>query len=240
MNDHPTRRAGGGRRDQSARTSATPGRHGAIHLEADIVRELHATARPGKGDILVKVFGEAAAAFMADDLDEAIRLGEQAKHLALRSGAVREFLGQAYYGAGKWSEAGRELAAFRRLSGSTEQNPLLADAYRAMGKPEKAIELCGEVDARSATRPVFFEAAIVAAGALADLGRLDEAIARLEALDLRPPVVETHHIRAWYALGDLLERRGRFTQAREYFDAAAAADDMTDAVERAARLRSRG
>ena len=205
------------------------------------MRELHATARPGKGDILVKVFGEAAAAFMADDLDEAIRLGEQAKHLALRSGAVREFLGQAYYGAGKWSEAGRELAAFRRLSGSTEQNPLLADAYRAMGKPEKAIELCGEVDARSATRPVFFEAAIVAAGALADLGRLDEAIARLEALDLRPPVVETHHVRAWYALGDLLERRGRFTQAREYFEAVAAADDeMTDAVERAARLRSRG
>lgn len=205
------------------------------------MRELRATARPGKEDILVKVFGEAAAAFIAEDMDDSIRLGEQAKHLALRSGAVREFLGQAYYNAAKWSEAARELAAFRRLSGSTDQNPMLADAYRAMGKPDKAIELCDEIDPRKTSPVVFYEGAIVGAGALADLGRLDDAIARLESLDLRPAVAETHHLRAWYALADLLERRGRFTQAKEYFEAVAAADDdMTDAAERAARLASKG
>jgi tetratricopeptide (TPR) repeat protein len=203
------------------------------------VRELKATARPGKGDILVKVFSEAVGAFMVDDFDEAIRLGEQAKHIALRSVAAREFLGLAYYRAGRWSEAARELGAFRRISGSTEQNPVIADSYRAMGKPERALELCDEISS-TVDDEVRYEGAIVAAGSLGDMGRLDDAIERLERLDLRPDVAAPHHLRAWYVLGDLLARRGRFTQAREWFEAVAAADpEMSDAPERAAELSNR-
>ena len=211
-----------------------------VHLSEDITRELHATARPGKGEILVKVFADAVAAFMADDYDEAIRLGEQAKHIALRSIAAREFLGLAYYRAGRWNEAARELSAFRRISGSTEKNPVLADCYRAMKKPQRAVELCDEIDLTAVDEAVFFEGAIVAAGALSDMGRVDDAIARLERLDLRPEVAEDHHLRAWYMLGDLLVRRGRFTQAREWFEAVAAADpDATDAPERVAKMGTR-
>ena len=81
----------------------------------------------------------------------------------------------------------------------------------------------------------------MAAGALADLHRIDDAIARLERLDLSPETAEGHHLRAWYALSDLLERRGRFTQALSYFDAIANSDpELTDAFERAERLRPRG
>jgi uncharacterized protein HemY len=66
---------------------------------------------------------------------------------------------------------------------------------------------------------------------------MDEAIARLESLELEPVVAQEHHIRAWYALGDLLERRGRFRQALGWFEAAAEADEhATDAVERVSRL----
>jgi predicted RNA polymerase sigma factor len=73
---------------------------------------------------------------------------------------------------------------------------------------------------------------------LADTGREEQAIARLEKLDLRPSVAEPHHVRAWYVLADLLERKGRFTQARELFEAAeGAAPDLTDAADRAAQLR---
>jgi tetratricopeptide (TPR) repeat protein len=87
---------------------------------------------------------------------------------------------------------------------------------------------------------VFYEGAIVGAGALADEDRLDEAIARLERLDLRPAVAEEHHVRAWYVLGDLLQRKGRFSQARSWFEAVAAADaESTDAPARAARLAKR-
>jgi tetratricopeptide (TPR) repeat protein len=211
--------------------------HDPVHLSDEITKELHATARPGKGEILVQVFANAVAAFMADDYDEAIRLGEQAKHIALRSIAAREFLGLAYYHSGRWNEAARELSAFRRISGSTEQNPVLADCYRAMKKPQRAVELCDEIDRARVDEAVYFEGAIVAAGALTDMGRLDEAIARLERLELRPDVAEDHHLRAWYMLGDLLARRGRFTQAREWFEAVAAADpDATDAPERVAKM----
>ena len=213
-------------------------RYDPVHLEDRLTAELRATARPGKGDILVKVFADAVAAFTAGDIEEAIRLGEQSKHIALRSVPAREFLGLAYYRAGKWQEAARELAAFRRMSGSNEQNPVIADCYRAMGKPEKAIEICDEMDPRKVEPAAYYEGAIVAAGALADTGRVDEAIARLRALDLSPAEAEAHHVRVWYVLGDLLERQGRFTQAREWFEAVEAADpDATDASERSARLR---
>jgi tetratricopeptide (TPR) repeat protein len=210
-----------------------------VHLTDEIVRELRATARPGKGEVLVKVFGESAGAFADGDYATAIRLGEQSKHMALRAASVRELLGLAYYRAARWQEAARELAAFRRISGSTEQNPVLADCYRAVGKPDRAVELCDEIDRRAVEPAVYYEGQIVAAGALADAGRIDEAIVRLERIELRPEVAEQHHLRAWYVLGDLLERRGRFTQAREWFEAVASADpELTDAPERAERLRS--
>ena len=219
------------------RAEASP--YDPVHLPDDLVRDLKVTARPGKGDILVKVFADAVAAYSAGDVDEAIRLGDQAKHIALRCVPIREFLGIAYYSAGRWTEAQRELAAFRRLSGSTEQNPVLADAYRALGKPDKALILADEIDATKVEPAVHYEGEIVAAGALRDMGRADEAIARLQKLDLQPQVAEAHHARAWYVLADLLESKGRFTQARELFDAVAAVDEeTTDAGERAARLRA--
>ena len=227
----PDRRSSPPRRDKAESKYET------VHLADDVVRELRATARPGKGEILVKVFADAVAAYAAEDYDEAIRLGEQAKHIALRAAGPREFLGLAYYRAGRYTEAAKELAAFRRLSGSTDQNPILADTYRATKKPEKALDYADEVSPSSGPE-IYFEANIVAAGALSDMGRIDEAIARLERLDLRPEGVQPHHLRVWYVLGDLLQKKGRFTQAREWFEAVDAADpELTDAAERAEGLR---
>ena len=211
-----------------------------VHLDDAVVTELKATARPGKGEILVKVFSEAGGAFVSGDIETAIKLAEQAKHMALRAAAPRELLGLAYYRTGRWQEATRELTAFRRFSGSTEQNPVIADSYRAMKKPEKAVELIDDMDPRTVPEAVYYEGQIVAAGALADMGRLDEAVARLERLELRPVTAKEHHLRAWYMLADLSERKGRFTQARNWFDAVAAADpDATDAPARARKLNPR-
>jgi tetratricopeptide (TPR) repeat protein len=223
-------------RDQKRRARKASSRP-LVHLPDDVVGELKGTARPGKGQILVQVFAEAATAFDEENLADAIRLGEQAKHIALRSASVRELLGLAYYRDGRFKEAARELSAFRRLTGSTEQNPVLADCYRAMNKPERALELCDEIEA-SVPEPVRYEGAIVAAGALTEMDRTDEAIARIESLELNPPSAEEHHLRAWYVLGDLLERRGRFTLALNFFEAVSAADaESTDAPERARRHR---
>lgn len=236
-------RRGGGQADYRRRApDRTPApdasKYEPAHLEDDLVRDLIAAARPGKGEILVKVFADALGAYVAGDLEEALRLADQSKHIALRSTHAREFLGIALYDAGRYKEAATELSAFRRLSGSTEQNPLLADCYRALQKPEKAIEICSEIDVGKVGPAIYYEGAIVAAGALADMGKLDDAIAQLERLDLEPAMAEEHHIRAWYVLGNLLEQKGRFTQARSWFEAAASADpELTDAAERAARIK---
>ena len=117
---------------------------------------------------------------------------------------------------------------------------MLADCYRAMGQPARALELCNVMDPRKVPAPVFAEGLIVAAGALGDMGRTDEAIAALERVDIRPEAAEEHHLRIWYVLADLLERRGRFSQARSWFEAVAAADpDLTDAPQRARKLSSK-
>ena len=205
------------------------------------MRELRATARPGKAEILIKVFGEAAGAFAADDLEPAIRLGEQSKHMALRAGSVRGVLGLAYYRAGRWKEAGRELSAFRRIHRDRGTEPgsrgLLPGDEEAGAR---GLELCDEIDPARVSEEVVFEGAIVAAGALTDMNRLDEAIERFESLDLRPGVAEPHHLRAWYVLGDLLERKARFTQAASGSRPWVLPDaDLTDAPERARRLRAR-
>jgi tetratricopeptide (TPR) repeat protein len=226
------------RRDlRTSERSEPASKYGAAHLSDDVVKDLRATARPGKEDILVKVFSEAVAAYFEGDFKEAIRLGDQCKHMALRSASAREFLGLAHYQVGNWAEAIKELAAFKRITGSVEQNHVLADSYRAVRKPEKALELCEEVLGSRPEEQIGYEAAIVAAGALADLKRYDDAIKWLESLDLQPAVAQEHHLRAWYVLGDLQERKGRYTQARQWFEAVAGADaDLTDAPDRAARL----
>jgi tetratricopeptide (TPR) repeat protein len=225
------------RREPRGERSEPASKYGAAHLSDEVTKDLRATARPGKEDILVKVFSEAVAAYFEGDFKEAIRLGDQSKHMALRSASAREFLGLAHYQAGNWAEAIKELAAFKRITGSLEQNHVLADSYRATGKPEKALELCEEVLGSRPDAQIGYEAAIVAAGALADMKRVDDAIKWLESLDLQPAVAQEHHLRAWYVLADLLERKGRYTQARTWFEAVAGADaDLTDAPERAAKL----
>lgn len=234
-------------RERARRSQRSDGRRASddsdrvsVHLEDDIVRELKATARPGKHEILVKTFAEAATAFAEDDLETAIKLADQAKHMALRAPSVRELLGISHYHQGNFKEASKELSAFRRITGSTEQNPVIADCYRAMDRPERAVELIDEMDHRVLPASVFYEGQIVAAGALADMKDLDGAIARLQKLNLKPGSPQEHHLRAWYVLGDLLERKGRFTQARELFEAAVALDpEATDAGERAEKLRKR-
>jgi tetratricopeptide (TPR) repeat protein len=74
-----------------------------------------------------------------------------------------------------------------------------------------------DLRAASPSAALVTEGRIVAAGALADRGRLGEAIALLErrAGDVRR--VQEHHLRLWYALADLRERAGDLPAARALF-----------------------
>jgi tetratricopeptide (TPR) repeat protein len=168
---------------------------------------------------------------------QAVEAAQVAKSLAPRSGAVREVLGMALYRAGRYREALRELQAYRRITGRLDQNHLIADAHRALGAPEKAVEPAREAMRARIPDEARVEAAVVGAAALADMGRNDEALALLRTFPSRDDIARPFELRLWYVAGDILERAGRRGEAREEFRRIIRHDPQAfDAVERLARL----
>lgn len=180
---------------------------------------------------------EAARAFDREQYTEARRILRPLADEAPDVAAVRELLGLTYYRLGRWKEAVRHLQAFRDLTGSYEQHPVVADCHRALGRWTTVEELWTELKQASPGAALVAEGRIVAAGALADQGRLQEAIALLEAGRRAPKRVQVHHLRLAYALADLLERAGDLPRARELLGWIAGIDPaFADAAERRAAL----
>ena len=180
---------------------------------------------------------EAGDAFSRGHFEEARRILRPLAVQASRVASVRELYGLSLYRLARWAQAARELEAYRSLTGSTEQNPVLADSYRALGRYAEAEELWDELRAASPRTELVAEGRIVAAGALADQGRLDEAIDVLASAVNRPTrKPQLHHLRMAYALADLYERAGDLPRARELFGRIAASD--ADFVDVDARLRA--
>jgi 1,2-phenylacetyl-CoA epoxidase PaaB subunit len=75
------------------------------------------------------------------------------------------------------------------------------------------------------------------AGALADRGRVDEALALLGRRERPVSKPRDHHLRLWYALADLEERAGNLPRARALFDRIRRHDaGFADVAERLAAL----
>lgn len=189
----------------------------------------------GKVERLEERLKDASRAFRRERYEEARRLLRPLAEAAPTAESVRELLGLTYYRLGRWKLAVGELEAFRDLAGSTEQHPVLADCYRALGRHAKVVELWDELRQASPSAALVAEGRIVFAGSLADQGKLTDAIAALEAS--RPPArkPQLHHLRVTYALADLHERAGDIPKARQLFGIVAAADPELGDVE--ARLR---
>lgn len=192
----------------------------------------------GKLERLEERLKDASRAFRRDRFDEARRILRPLADAAPTAESVRELLGLTYYRLGRWKLAVTELEAFRDLSGSTEQHPVLADCYRALGRHAKVVELWDELKAASPSAALVAEGRIVVAGSLADQGKLQDAIAVLELS--KPPTrrPQPHHLRVTYALADLYERAGDLPRARQLFGIVAAADpDLGDVDARLRALR---
>jgi tetratricopeptide (TPR) repeat protein len=150
---------------------------------------------------------------------------------------VRELLGLAQYRLGRWAAAAKELEAYISLTRSTEEHPVLMDCARAQGRYKKVDELWEELRAVSPGADIVTEGRIVAAGSLADQGRLAEAIHLLERGPATPRRIGFHHLRLWYALADLQERAGNLPAARTLFRRVSAQDPaFADVAERLAGL----
>ncbi len=179
---------------------------------------------------------DAGKAFRRERFEEARKVLRPLAESAPTAESVRELLGVTYYRLGRWKLAVTELEAFRNLNGSTEQHPVLADCYRALGRHGKVAELWEELRGASPSAALVAEGRIVFAGSLADQGKVDDAITVLS--QSKPPAKKPqhHHLRVTYALADLHERAGDVPKARQLFTIVAAADPDLGDVE--ARLRA--
>jgi tetratricopeptide (TPR) repeat protein len=188
--------------------------------------------------MLQKRLGDAARHMQNERFKDAADLLRQLSQEVPEAASVRELYGQALYALGRFKPAAVEFEAFIDLTQSTEQHPMLADSYRALGKHKKVAELWAELKESSPAPDIVAEGRIVMAGSLADQRKLPEAIKLLEQ---SPPVrgrVSDRHLRIWYALADLYERSGELSKSRALFQRVLQADP--DFVDVADRLRGLG
>jgi tetratricopeptide (TPR) repeat protein len=215
-----------------------PRRGGTEALPRPIQEELRRAAPAGKAREAMSRLARAIELLERDDPKAAAAEAEKAKSIASRSSAVREVLGLAYYGLQRWHDALTELKAYKRLSGRSDQNHLIADSLRGIGRPQEAVPLAEEaLRAKGVPNEAKAEAVIVAASALADQGRFAEALAFLGRAKTRADVAEDYTLRLWYVKGDILDRAGRRSEAAEEFRRIVRHDTSAfDAAERLAAL----
>lgn len=184
----------------------------------------------------------AAGSLLEDDPERALEHARFARSKSSRLSVVREAVGLAAYRAGEWAEAIAELRAARRMGGGPGHLAVMADAERALGRPERALELARGPEARELGRAEAIELLIVASGARRDLGEPDAAVVSLQVPELDPSHHEPWSARLFYAYADALLDADRRDEAVRWFLHAAHADDEeeTDAAERLAELTGDG
>ncbi len=204
-------------------------------LDAEVRRDLRGLSKEGSEFVGAHLF--MAGMLAEEDPALAWRHARAARSKGGRIAVVRETVGLVAYHAGEWAEAISELRAARRMTGGPGQLPVMADCERALGHPEKAIELSRSAEAADLDPSSAAELRIVVAGARADLGQLDAALAHLEGA-LQSDSVEPFTARLYYAYADLLLQAGRRAEAVDAFMKAAEldVDEETDAGERLTEL----
>jgi len=206
-------------------------------LPRDVLDDLRRSTRPSDQRTAESLLRRAIELLDRDDAVGSIAEAEKVKRLAPRSAAAREVLGLAYYAAGRWHDAVAELKAYRRISGRADQNHIIADSLRGLGRPTEVVPLAEEELGAKVPSVAKAEAVVVAASALADEGRFPEALAFLGRARTTDDVSEAYTLRLWYVRGDILERAGRLGEAAEEFRRIVRHDSGAfDAAERLAHL----
>ncbi len=178
------------------------------------------------------------ARLIDEDPEGAYGYSRVALRLASRVAAVREAAGFAAYANQKYSEALAEFRAARRMTGSVDLWPVMADCERGLGRPEKALDMAGAPEVHKLDKAGQVEMRLVAAGARRDMGQLDAAIVTLQSPELASNSVQPWTARLRYAYADALLAAGRDGEAREWFAKAVEADKdgSTDASDRLAEM----
>jgi len=205
-------------------------------LDADVRRDLRGLQKDTAETVARHLV--AAGTLVDDDPRQALAHARYARQRASRIAVVREAAGIVAYHAGEWAEALADLRAARRMGGGPGHLAVMADIERALGRPDRALELARDPEAATVYPEQSVELTIVAAGARRDLGELDAAVVTLQIPELDPARRDPWSVRLFYAYADNLLAAGRESDAVQWFLHAADADDdgQTDAHERLANL----
>jgi tetratricopeptide (TPR) repeat protein len=227
--------------DERPTASKTPSTTGAPRqryalpgdVQAEVRKAFEGTAY--QREKMVNFLTRAAEAYDRHRYEEALRLAKAVADTTPGVAPVRELAGLAAYRAERWAMARIHLKAYFALTGNAEHHPLVMDCERANHKYRAVEKTYNEVVESEPNADVLAEARIVYAGSLADEGKFVEAIELLNkaggAKLLRNP--SYRHVRLWYALGDVYDRAGETTTAREMFARVVASDpEAYDAAER--------
>ncbi len=176
-----------------------------------------------------------------DDPQQALAHARAARRLGGRLALVREGAGITAYLAGEWAEALNELRAARRISGDNNLLHVIADCERALGRPERALDIARGPEVAGLPVELKVEMAIVEAGARRDMGQFDAAVLVLQSVpgaSLSADTTQDWTPRLWYAYADSLAAAGRQEEAVRWFAATRDIDEdeITDAAERLAEL----
>ena len=166
---------------------------------------------------------------------------EAARRRAARLPIVREAAAETAYAAGFYDVALSEFRALRRMTGTHDYLPVMADCERALGRPQNALKLAKESERHQLDPALRVEMTIVEAGARADLGQHPEArriLDRAVRTASPSPELALAHARLQYAYADVLLRAGQQAEARHWFASAAHldAEQQTDAQQRVDEL----
>lgn len=180
----------------------------------------------------------AAGELLDEDPEAALAHAQAARTRSGRIAAIREAVGIAAYHCGDWAQALSEFRAARRMGSKSQLLPLIADCERGVGRPERAIELARSPEAAQLTGDDADEMRIVAAGARADLGQFEQALAVLSSPAPDPSRTGSTTARLCYAYAEALLALGRNDDALQWFirSAAADVDGLTDAEDRVSEL----
>ncbi len=180
----------------------------------------------------------AAGLLVDEDAVQALEHVRYARRRASRIAVVREAAGIVAYHAGEWNEALGEFRAARRMGGGPGHVHVMADIERALGRPERALDLARSPEARDLGHEERIELLIVAAGARRDLGEADAAVVGLQVPELDAVRRDPWSARLFYAYADNLLAAGRESEAVQWFVHAHDADQHreTDAAARIAEL----
>ncbi len=197
----------------------------AVDLDPGVRRELLTLAKDN-AEVVARHL--VMAARTAEDPELSYAHARAAASRAGRIAVARETAGLAAYAAGRYDEALRELRTARRLSGDVRHLPVIADAERGLGRPERALETAASPEAEKLEPEGRAELRIVASGARSDLGDREAAVLELSPERLTGARPLPWHARTYVACADALVAVGREGEAQSWLTRARAVDPANE------------